>query len=99
MGAELRFSIVSISGRNALAGGNEINATQVSIGETALVKEVRLEAQERRRLMDLGFLPGAKIERILDAPLGGTIAFRIRGTVVALRDTQTDRIEVEPCKS
>jgi Fe2+ transport system protein FeoA len=49
--------------------------------------------------MDMGFVPGARIERVLEAPLGGTIAFKIRGTVVALRDVQTDRIEVAPCKN
>lgn len=79
-------------------GGDAIYATQVPIGTSAVVTELRLESQERRRLMDLGFVPGVKIERVLDAPLGGTIAFRIRGTVIALRDTQTDRIEVALCK-
>jgi len=69
------------------------------MGESAIVSEVRLEQRERRRLMDLGFVPGAKIQRVLNAPLGGTIAFRIRGTLIALRDSQTDHIEVVPCKS
>jgi Fe2+ transport system protein FeoA len=76
-----------------------MNATQVPKGGCAVVRSLGLEPQERRRLMDLGFVPGAKIERVLDGPLGGTIAFRIRGTVIALRDDQTDKIEVEPCKN
>jgi Fe2+ transport system protein FeoA len=49
--------------------------------------------------MDLGFCPGTEIERALDAPFGGTIAFRVRGTVIALRDDQTDQIEVTLCKN
>jgi Fe2+ transport system protein FeoA len=76
-----------------------VSATEIPIGGTARIAALLMDAPERRRLMDLGFCPGAQIERLLDAPLGGTIAFRIRGTVVALRDQQTDKIEVIPCKN
>jgi ferrous iron transport protein A len=76
-----------------------VSATEIPIGGTARIAALHMDAPERRRLMDLGFCPGAQIERLLDAPLGGTIAFRIRGTVVALRDQQTDKIEVIPCKN
>jgi Fe2+ transport system protein FeoA len=74
-----------------------VSATQIARGGRARIESLLHEPQERRRLMDLGFVPGAEIERLLDAPLGGTIAFRIRGTVIALRDDQTDQIEVTPC--
>ncbi len=76
-----------------------MNATQIPIGGKACVATLNMDAPEKRRLMDMGFCPGAEIERVLDAPLGGTIAFRIRGTVIALRDEQTDKIEVTPCKN
>ena len=76
-----------------------MNATQISVGGKARVSSLGVTGQERRRLMDLGFMPGVEIERVLESPLGGTIAFRIRGTVVALRDDQTDKIEVTPCKN
>ena len=74
-------------------------ATQIPVGGRARIAALKMVGQEKRRLMDLGFVPGAEIERVLDAPLGGTIAFRIRGTVIALRDNQTDKIEVAPCKN
>jgi Fe2+ transport system protein FeoA len=76
-----------------------MSATDIPIGETACIAALNMEAPEKRRLMDMGFCPGAEIQRVLDAPLGGTIAFRIRGTVIALRDEQTDKIEVTPCKN
>lgn len=76
-----------------------MSATQVPIGATARIESLDVGPHEKRRLMDMGFVPGAQIERVLDAPLGGTIAFRIRGTVIALRDDQTDRIEVTLCKN
>ena len=74
-------------------------ATQVPLGGTARIERLLMEGHEKRRLMDLGFCPGTKIERALDAPFGGTIAFRVRGTVIALRDDQTDQIEVTLCKN
>lgn len=74
-----------------------MRATQIREGQPAKIVSMTLDASEKRRLMDLGFSIGTLIERLFDAPLGGTIAFRIRGTVVALRQEQSDEIEVEPC--
>lgn len=76
-----------------------MTATQVSRGEKACIERLNLEGAERMRLMDLGFCPGVQIERVLDAPFGGTPAFLIRGTVIALRTEQSDLIEVAPCKN
>lgn len=76
-----------------------MTATEIPLGQSGTIIKLHITGSDRRRLMDLGFGPGAVIERVLDAPLGATIAFRIRGTVIALRDEQTDLIEVTPCKN
>ena len=49
---------------------------------------------ERRRLLDLGFVPGTEIEIDLVSPLGDPIAYRVRGAVVALRREQAEMIRV-----
>ena len=49
---------------------------------------------DRRRMMDLGILPGTKIEIEMTNPLGDPTAYRIRGAVVALRREQAQQIEV-----
>lgn len=39
----------------------------------------------RRRLQDLGMVPGAFVECVGISPLGDPAAYRIRGAVIALR--------------
>jgi DtxR family transcriptional regulator, Mn-dependent transcriptional regulator len=66
-------------------------------GEAARV--VRLSPSivggERRRLLDLGLVPGTRIERDFDSMLGSPTAYRVRGATIALRREQSDRIFVE----
>ena len=42
-----------------------------------------LRGQQRRRLMDLGIVPGTKIEAELESLTGDPVAYRVRGTTVA----------------
>jgi DtxR family transcriptional regulator, Mn-dependent transcriptional regulator len=56
----------------------------------ALSKKIR--GQQRRRLMDLGLVPGTPVAAILKSPGGDPVAYRIRGALIALRRTQTDGI-------
>jgi len=51
-----------------------------------------LRGQQRRRLMDLGIVPGTKIEAELESLTGDPVAYRVRGTTVALRKQQTEKI-------
>lgn len=49
----------------------------------------------RRRLLDFGLTPGARIKAELRNALGDPRAFRVRGTVVALRREQAEQVWVE----
>jgi DtxR family transcriptional regulator, Mn-dependent transcriptional regulator len=51
---------------------------------------------ERSRLLDLGFVPGSRIEHELDSPLHGPSAYRVRGTLIALRKSQAAQVLVLP---
>ena len=51
---------------------------------------------ERSRLLDLGFVPGSRVEHELDSPLSGPAAYRLRGTLIALRQTQAQQVLVQP---
>lgn len=48
--------------------------------------------QQRRRLMDLGIVPGTEISVEMKSIGGDPVAYRIKGAVVALRKEQTDKI-------
>lgn len=63
-------------------------------GSRALVKDVAAQGAMRRRLQDLGFVPGAQVECLGKSPLGDPKAYRIRGAVVALRGRDARRIGV-----
>jgi DtxR family Mn-dependent transcriptional regulator len=54
----------------------------------------RLRGPERRRLMDLGILPGTEIEATMSAPGGEPVAYRIRGALIALRREQASLIRI-----
>ncbi len=45
-----------------------------------------------RRLMDLGFTPGAETACLLAAPGNGMRAYLIRGTVIALRRKEARQV-------
>ncbi len=51
---------------------------------------------ERRRLFDLGIIPGTVIEVEMVNPGGDPTAYRIRGSVIAFRNTQARLIKVAP---
>jgi ferrous iron transport protein A len=67
----------------------------LGIGKKATVIRINSANAERRRLFDLGILPGAQIENVMSSPLGDPVAYRIRNAVIALRREQAQLIEVE----
>jgi len=64
------------------------------------VRVVRLspscQGPQRRRLLDLGVVPGTLVVPELVSTSGDPVAYRIRGALVALRRDQASWIEVEP---
>jgi ferrous iron transport protein A len=49
----------------------------------------------RRRLLEIGFLPGTMVSRAGAAPTGDPLLFRLRSTVVSLRRADAARVELE----
>jgi len=54
--------------------------------------------QQRRRLMDLGVVPGSKITSEMKSISGDPIAFNIRGATIALRKQQAEQIFIKSLK-
>jgi len=65
-------------------------------GESATVVGIspRCRGPQRRRLLDLGVLPGASISAELASATGGSTAYRIRDALIALRTDQASLIHV-----
>ena len=66
----------------------------LKIGEKGIVLGIAkaLRGQQRRRLMDLGIVPGTEIEPQLESISRDPVAYKVRGSVVALRKQQADKI-------
>ena len=55
----------------------------------------RLRGANRRRMMDLGILPGTMIDVEMTSPSGDPTAYKVRGALIALRKEQAKLIQVE----
>jgi DtxR family Mn-dependent transcriptional regulator len=53
------------------------------------------QGPQRRRLLDLGVVPGTRIAPELVSTAGDPVAYRIRGALIALRREQAAWIEVQ----
>lgn len=78
----------------------QISSTLKSLekGNVAIIKSIgeQISGMQRRRLLDLGIVPGAEISYRYDGPIGATRAYEVYGTIVALREEQYSRIIVIP---
>jgi DtxR family Mn-dependent transcriptional regulator len=64
-------------------------------GETGTIAALTSRGLNRRRLLDLGLVPGTPITAERRAALGEPTAYRVRGTLLALRREQADQILIE----
>lgn len=91
------LSVQKISKQERESGAEEQESLRsLRAGESAEVLRISRACRglERRRLMDLGILPGTRIEYDRRGLTGGLTSYRIRGTVIALREEQTDLISI-----
>jgi len=82
-----------------LAPGDRLS--HLRLGEKAEVLEISsgVRGSERRRLLDLGLLPGTVVTAELASPQGDPKAYRIRDALIALRAEQAERISIRRLES
>jgi DtxR family Mn-dependent transcriptional regulator len=73
-----------------------IPLSDLGIGESARIVTIApgIRGAQRRRLMDLGLLPGTEITAELQSPSGDPTGYIIRGTLIALRADQARQIKI-----
>lgn len=71
--------------------------TALRQGQRATVKALTeaLQGFTRRRLLDLGLTPGASISVELPSMFNDPVAYRVRGTLIALRREQAEQVLIE----
>ncbi len=70
----------------------ESSLDELMPGQEASVKEVIITGAVRRRLTDLGLVPGTRIRCVAKSPSGDPKAFQIRGAVIAIRKEHSRQI-------
>lgn len=58
-------------------------------GQLVQIEKIKLEGAMKRRLLDLGFIPGATIKVLQKSPLGDPIAYQVSNTTIALRSEES----------
>jgi ferrous iron transport protein A len=72
----------------------QANLHNLRVGESGRVSALTAVGVQRRRLLDLGFVPGAVIKNERKSPFGDPIAFQVRGAIVALRKEEAALIQI-----
>ncbi len=75
--------------------------SELAEGQAAEVVELDADCRgfSRRRLLDLGLTPQARVTVELDNTFGDPRGYRVRGTMIALRRRQADQIWVRPMEA
>jgi len=72
------------------------NLSELSLAEVAVVEHVGGERAFRRRLMELGLVPGTRVELKAVAPLGDPLELLVRGASLSIRRAEAALVRVTP---
>lgn len=77
----------------------DVNGSVVSLADldpeqAGEIVALEAEGMLRHRLLDLGFIPGSKVEVVRRSPFGDPKAYRLRGAVYALRNADARLVKV-----
>ena len=65
------------------------------LGKTAAVVEIKAVGKLKRRFADLGIIEGSKLTAIQRGLFNNPTAYQIKGTVIALRKEDSDKILIK----
>lgn len=75
-----------------------ITVEQLPPGSSGIVSEIQGETAIRRRLMEMGIVPGSKLTLVKWAPFGDPAECQIRGYKLSLRRAEAALITVDTKK-
>ena len=67
---------------------------KISTGELAVVVTVDTALSLKQRLYAIGLVPGTKVKAVQQSPAGNPRAYLVRGSVIALRNCDAEKIVV-----
>lgn len=69
--------------------------SEIPIGQVVQVARIAGSGSFRRRLMELGLVPGTRVELLRVAPLGDPLELLVRGASLSIRKQEASAIEVQ----
>ena len=69
--------------------------SEVQPGQIVEVIAIAGQSSFRRRLLELGLVPGTRVELVRVAPLGDPVELLVRGASLSIRKAEASVIEVE----
>ena len=70
------------------------NLAELGVGDAAMIEHVGGERAFRRRIMELGLVPGTRVELVGVAPLGDPLEFLVRGSSLSIRRADAAEVSV-----
>jgi Fe2+ transport system protein FeoA len=89
------FGIFRKKGSEIISESKKI-LSELIPGQKAFINNIDVNCQgiERKRLMDLGFVPGTLVEVAVSSPFRDPTAYRVKGGLIALRRIQASKINI-----
>ncbi len=75
--------------------GDCLSSLRIGESRTCVGISPACQGLQRRRLLDLGLVPGTEVMAVMESPTGDPTGYRIRGAIIALRSDQADLIRVQ----
>ena len=67
---------------------------RLAVGRQATVAALSAPAEQRRRMLELGFVPGRTVAAVQESPWGDPVAYAVCGAVIALRRDDARQIAI-----
>lgn len=67
---------------------------EVELGSIVKVIDIEVDGDLRRRFFDMGIVEGTLIEVLYESPFKDPRAYLIRGTVIAIREEDSEKLSV-----
>ena len=71
-----------------------ISLDKININEKIRVITISDKYSLKRRLLDIGIIPGIELKKVLVSPFKGISAYQVVDSLIAIRDSDAKYIEV-----
>lgn len=74
---------------------SEITLNELQPGNKARVIQIKGKGSARRRILDMGMVPGVEVELVRNAPLGDPMQFLVKGYNLSIRKNEAGQVVVQ----